>query len=386
MRSEIPRSLQLSDFIDNKSLFVFGPRATGKTSLIESQLADRAFIVDLLDSKFYLPLCENPARLQEMISLHQDKVVVIDEIQKFPAILDEVHRLIEKEHRIFLLTGSSARKLKRENANMLGGRASQTHLHPLTWFELDRTKQFDLDRYLRYGSLPRIYLSNDPQQELYDYVDTYITQEIQIESEIRNLPAFSRFLRVAALHSGDLCNYAGTASDVGLSAKTIKDYFEILDDTLLGYMLTPWRSGKSRKSIAKAKHYLFDCGVMHTLSRTEFLDRNSNLFGRSFEHFILNEVRAYNSYKRVRWDLCFWRSKHGAEVDIIINDECAIEVKSTAKVSNDDIKGLVAIGDEGTWQQRILVSQDPIDRYNESGLAILGWTTFLKKLWQGDIL
>ena len=174
--------------------------------------------------------------------------------------------------------------------------------------------------------------------------------------------------------------------DVGLSAKTIKDYFEILDDTLLGYMLTPWRSGKSRKSIAKAKHYLFDCGVMHTLSRTEFLDRNSNLFGRSFEHFILNEVRAYNSYKRVRWDLCFWRSKHGAEVDIIINDECAIEVKSTAKVSNDDIKGLVAIGDEGTWQQRILVSQDPIDRYNESGLAILGWTTFLKKLWQGDIL
>lgn len=385
MSYDIPRIMQLADFLEKKSCFLFGPRSTGKTSLIGTQLADRAVVIDLLDSKFYLPLSENPAQLAELVAISSDKIIVLDEIQKFPAILDEVHRLIERDKKVFLLTGSSARKLKRENANMLGGRAAQTSLHPLTWSELNAVEKFDLDRYLRFGSLPRVYLSKDPQDELYDYIDTYLAHEIQIESEVRNLPAFARFLKVAALTSGDVCNYSNVASDVGLSANTIRDYYEILDDTLIGYMLPPWRSGTNRKAIATAKHYLFDCGVIHTLSRTETLDRNSNLYGRSFEHFILNEVRAYNTYKRKRWELSFWRTKHGTEVDLIINDTVAIEIKSTVKSTSAHTKGLVAIADENAhWQARILVSHDPLDRQVENNLLLLHWKTFLSRLWSGQ--
>jgi uncharacterized protein len=377
---EFKRDLDLVDFTDKKSLFLFGPRATGKTSLIKRQLSDRAFKIDLLKSQNYLPLSQQPSDLESMIAAQEKDLIVIDEIQKIPALLDEVHRLIEEKKIRFLLTGSSARKLKRHDANMLGGRASQTSLFPLTWHEISQATDFDLERYLRFGSLPRVYLAEDPVEELSDYVDVYLKEEIMAEAAVRNLPAFSRFLKLAALSSGEQLNYANIAGDVGLSAKTIRSYFEILDDTLLGFELPVWRSGKNRKAVATSKHYLFDCGVMHALSGTKYLDRNSDLYGRSFEHFILNEVRAYRSYARKRWDLSYWRTHDGDEVDLVIDDRIAIEFKSTRHVTGNDLKGLRKIRDEATWEKLIIVSQDPISKLADNILS-LDWQSFLGRLW-----
>jgi predicted AAA+ superfamily ATPase len=377
---EFKRDLDLFDFTDKKSLFLFGPRATGKTSLIKRQLSDRAFKIDLLKSQNYLPLSQQPSDLESMIAAQEKDLIVIDEIQKIPALLDEVHRLIEEKKIRFLLTGSSARKLKRHDANMLGGRASQTSLFPLTWHEISQVTDFDLERYLRFGSLPRVYLAEDPVEELSDYVDVYLKEEIMAEAAVRNLPAFSRFLKLAALSSGEQLNYANIAGDVGLSAKTIRSYFEILDDTLLGFELPVWRSGKNRKAVATSKHYLFDCGVMHALSGTKYLDRNSDLYGRSFEHFILNEVRAYRSYARKRWDLSYWRTHDGDEVDLVIDDRIAIEFKSTRHVTGSDLKGLRKIRDEATWEKLIIVSQDPISKLADNILS-LDWQSFLGRLW-----
>ena len=377
---EFKRSLNLSDFTVKKSLFLFGPRATGKTSLIRRQLQDQAFRIDLLKSQNYLPLSQQPSDLEPMIAAQEKDLIVIDEIQKIPALLDEVHRLIEEKKLRFLLTGSSARKLKRHDANMLGGRASQTSLFPLTWHEISQSTEFDLDRYLRFGSLPKVYLAEDPVEELSDYVDVYLKEEIMAEASVRNLPAFSRYLKLAALSSGEQLNYANIAGDVGLSAKTIRSYFQILDDTLLGFELPVWRSGKNRKAVATSKHYLFDCGVMHALSGTKYLDRNSDLYGRSFEHFILNEVRAYQSYTRKRWDLSYWRTHDGDEVDLVIDDRIAIEIKSTRQVTGSDLKGLRKIRDEAMWEKLIIVSQDPIPKFAENILS-LDWQSFLSRLW-----
>jgi len=383
MTSQIKRDLNLASRISVKSLFLFGPRATGKTTLIKEQLTGKVLLIDLLKSKYFLPLSQRPSELIEMIRAEKPEIVVIDEVQKLPILLDEVHNLIESTNIRFLLTGSSARRLKRQNANMLGGRASKAALYPLTWFELNRDNKFDLNRYIQFGSLPRVYFSEDPVEELYDYVDVYLKDEIQAEAAVRNLPAFSRFLKIAALSSGEVLNYSNVASDVGLSANTIRDYFAILDDTLLGFQLEPWKSAKSRKSIAKAKHYLFDCGVLNTLSGSKSVDRNSNIYGTCFEHFILNEIRAYSSYRQRRWDLSFWRTEHAVEVDLIINDHIAIEIKSTVNITAKMKRGLEIIASEASWNMRIMVSHDPIKRCDENGIHMIPYPDFLETLWSG---
>ena len=385
MTAKIKRDLQLLPRLSGKSLFLFGPRATGKTSLIREQLENDVLIVDLLKSQFFLPLSQNPNELAAMIRAASPKFVVIDEIQKLPILLDEIHSLIETTDIHFLLTGSSARRLKKQNANMLGGRASKVSLYPLTWFELNRENKFDLDRYVQFGSLPRIYFSHQPAEELFDYVDVYLKDEILSEAVVRNLPAFSRFLKTAALCSGEILNYSSLASDVGLSANTIREYFAILDDTLLGFQLPPWKGAKNRKSVAKAKHYLFDCGVLNTLSGTKTVERNSNIYGTCFEHFIINEVKAYNSYRRKHWDLSFWRTEHAVEVDLIINDQIAIEIKSTKTVTQKMKHGLELIADEGSWRMRLLVTQDPIEKIDDNGLQMLHFSKFLELLWGGGL-
>ena len=307
-------------------------------------------------------------------------MIVIDEVQKIPEILDEVHNLIEERAYRFLLTGSSARKLKRHHANMLGGRASQSALFPLTWYEIQRQQTFDLERVLRYGSLPRVYLAESPEEELFAYVDLYLKEEIQAEALVRNLPSFTRFLKLAALASSEQINYSNIASDVGLSAKTIRGYYEILADTLLGFELPVWKSGRKRKVSATSKYYLFDCGVIHTLAGTKSIDRNSDLYGRSFEHFLIQEVRAYQSYFRRRWELAYWRTFQGEEVDLIVDDSMAIEIKATQKVGLKDLRGLLKIREEADWKELILVSQDPLDQRLD-GIICLNWQSFLQRLW-----
>jgi len=344
------------------------------------ELGLEALTINLLSSQYFLPLSQNPSLLGALIEVQDKTLIIIDEVQKLPEILDEVHNLIEQKSYRFLLTGSSARKLKRQHANMLGGRAGAAALFPLTWFEIQSTQPFNLEKALRYGTLPRVYLAENADEELYAYVDLYLKEEIQAEALVRSLPNFSRFLKLAALASSEQIHYANMASDVGLSAKTIKEYYEILKDTLLGFDLPVWKSGRKRKTSSTGKFFLFDLGVIHTLAGTKTLDRNSDLFGRSFEHFLIFEVRAYQSYHRRRWELTYWRTVDGLEVDLIIDDAVAIEIKATSKVNLRDLRGLIQIQDEADWKQRILVSQDPLDQVLE-GVTCLNWQTFLERLW-----
>ena len=370
--------------LDKKSFFLFGPRSTGKTSLLNREIGAKVPSINLLQSKYFLPLSSDSSTLSEMIG--DSKFAIIDEIQKLPSLLDEVHHLIEAKGTHFVLTGSSARKLKQDNANMLGGRATKVNFFPFTWKELSDAKIFNLDRILRFGSLPRVYLSETPDQELFDYVDVYLKEEIRMEASIRKLPEFSRFLKTAALGTGKLTNYASVASDIGnISAQSVRNYFEILDDTLLGFVLPAWKSGISRKSVSTAKHYLFDCGVAHTLSGTKHLDRNSTLYGDCFELFIINEIRAYISYRRRRTEISFWRTKHGDEVDLVLDDGIAIEIKSSKRVTKSDWKGLNNIADEGPWKLRLLVSQDEVERRPEKNLRFVYWEVFLQELWNDEI-
>jgi predicted AAA+ superfamily ATPase len=368
-----------------KSQFLFGPRSTGKTSLIRTQLQS-VYLIDLLDSKIFLRLSEKPFILENLIVEQPHKLIVIDEIQKIPLLLDEIHRLLEKPKNpyIFLMTGSSARKLKKQSVNLLGGRAGRLELFPIVYKEwLDH--KFDLQRILRYGALPKILTSEDPQQELYDYVDNYINEEIRLEALIRNLPPFRRFLKSVALSNSQVINYSSFARDVGVSVPTVKEYFNILEDTLIGFRLEPWVESKKRKAIESSRFYFFDLGVTHTLAETEYLDRNSNLYGQSFEQFIALEIKSYLSYRQKRTKLSFWRTKEGIEVDFILGDKIAIEVKSSQKIQEGYLNGLKKLQEEMIIKDFYLISQDSISQ-NIKGIHCLPWDQFLIKLWNDEII
>lgn len=383
----IPRTLDLPGLLRRKSILLFGPRGTGKTFLIRERLSDAALRIDLLRSDIYLRLSAAPGEIEGMIDASAREFVVIDEIQKVPALLDEAHRLIEERRVRFLLTGSSARKLKRQQANLLAGRAWIASLFPLTWRELG--KRFALERYLRYGGLPAVYLSADPGEDLRAYVDTYLKEEIQAESRVRRLPAFHRFLRVAALGSGRMLNFAQIGSDAGVAAATVRDYYSILSDTLTGFILEPWKESKRRKAIQTPRFYFFDTGVTHALAQTEVLDRNSDLYGRSFEQWIAMELRAHLSYGRSSLPLTYWRSVHSQEVDFLIGDRTAVEVKATRRATERDAAGLAALAEEGVFRRFYLVSQDPAHRRQRVGVATVEFApyeTFLQRLWDGGIV
>lgn len=371
------RILSLPDLLTKKSFFLLGPRATGKSYLIREQLQNSALIINLLSSDIYLRLLNNPSELASIIAGQAKKIVVIDEIQRIPALLNEVHRLIEEEKITFLLTGSSARKLKGENVNLLAGRAWQANLFPLSSKEIEN---FDLEKYLLYGGLPAVYSSKYPQEELFSYVETYLREEIQAESLLRKIPAFSRFLKTSALTSGQILNFTSIASDSAVPASTIREYYHILEDTLIGFMVPAWTKSIKRKAISTAKFYYFDIGVKNTLAGIKNIDPNSDLYGQAFEHFIILEIRAYLSYQRIKKNICYWRSKHGHEVDIIIEDELAVEIKSTKQVSDKHLKNLRYLAEEGIIKKYILVSQDPINRKIDN-IEIMHWKNFIQMLY-----
>lgn len=382
----IPRTLDLAALLKKKSILLFGPRGTGKSFLIRERLGDSVLRIDLLRSDSMLRLSAAPGEIEAMIDASGRDRVVIDEVQKVPGLLDEAHRLIEERHLRFLLTGSSARKLKRHNANMLAGRAWMANLFPLTWHELQ--DRFDLTRYLRYGGLPAVYLSQDPEEELRAYADIYLKEEIQAESLVRRLPAFHRFLKVAALSSGQMLNYAKIASDAGVPAATVREYYSILTDTLVGFFLEPWKQSKKRKAIQTPRFYFFDTGVTHALAQTEALDRNSDLYGRSFEQWLAMELRAWLSYTRDPAPLTYWRSVNHQEVDFLIGNHTAVEVKATRRAVGRDASGLSALAEEGVFKNFYLVSQDPSHRRQRVGAAIvefISFELFLRRLWNGEI-
>ena len=377
---ELQRILNLPNLLSRKSFFLFGPRATGKSTLIKQQLSASATVIDLLDSRLYLRLLNSPHDLESIIhSDNKSGIVVIDEIQRVPELLNEVHRLIENKKLTFLLTGSSARKLRRGKANLLAGRVWEARLFPLTWKEIP---DFNLERFLRYGGLPPVYLSKYPDEELDAYVNTYLKEEIMAEGLIRKLPPFSRFLHAAALTNGEMINFSKLANDCQVPPSTVTEYVGLLEDTLVGFLLPAWTESTKRKAISTGKFYFFDPGITHTLAGTQTLDRNSDLYGKSFEQFIGMEIRAYLSYKRRKLQFSYWRSTHGYEVDFLIGRETAVEVKASQKISQRDFKGLKALEEEKIFKNYILVSQDPINT-RDNNFQALYWKKFLDNLWAG---
>lgn len=293
-----------------------------------------------------------------------------------------MHRLIEDEGKRFLLTGSSARKLKRGKANLLAGRAFKAELFPLNWLELAKAKKFKLNPYLRFGGLPLAYLGQHGDDYLYSYVDTYLKEEIQAEAVTRSLPNYTRFLQSAAFNNAQLLNYTKVANDAQLSPNTVRDYYQILEDTLIGFVVPAWTKSIKRKAIQTAKFYFFDLGVANTLCDIQYLDPGSDLFGRAFEQFIACELRAYLSYKGIRIPLQYWRSKSRFEVDFVVGDQTAIEVKASKRITPRDHKGLLALKEEKKWKQLIIVSRDPVKARFKNGIQHLHWERFLTDLWE----
>lgn len=381
-KNYIERKINLHSLLTKKSLFLFGPRSTGKTFWIKKSLPEDIPYFSLNNSSLYARLIADPSELHQIIEPHKkNKLIVIDEIQKLPNLLNEIQELIEDKGFKFLLTGSSARSLKRNNTNMLGGRASSYRFFPFTFTELHN---FDLNKYLLWGGLPRVYLSDNPDVELDAYLKTYLDEEIRLEANIRNLGPFHRFLKTAALCNGQLINYASLSSDAGVPASTVKEYFQILQDTLIATVVEPWLLSKKRKAIQTAKFYFFDTGVRHYIAGTKALDRNSNLWGESFEQFILIELQAYISYNSKRAEINFWRSADKHEVDFIVNDEIAIEVKASKKITSQHLKGLKALQQENIIKNFYILSEDPIEKIDE-GIHFIPWNIFLKKLWDNKI-
>ncbi len=378
---EIERFLHLPDLLRKKSFFLFGPRATGKSTLIRNQLAGSATIIDLLDSRFFLKLSAAPHELETLIAAQRAEFVVIDEIQRIPELLNEVHRLIEGRKIRFLLTGSSARKLRRGRANLLAGRLWEARLFPLTWRE---TPGFNLERFLRFGGLPAVYLSKYPEEELDAYVNIYLKEEIMAEGLIRKLPPFTRFLQAIALANGETINFTKLANDCQVPPSTVTEYVGLLEDTLVGFLLPAWVGSKKRKAIKAGKFYFFDPGVTHALAGTESIDRNSHLYGKSFEQFIAMEIRAFLSYKRRKDTFAYWRSTHGQEVDFLVG-KTAIEIKASKRVTGSDFKGLRMLAEEGVFENFILVSQDEINT-RDGRFQALHWERFLPDLWEGGIV
>jgi uncharacterized protein len=379
---ELKRKLDLTDLLKKKSFFLLGPRATGKSTLIRQQLSQSATIIDLLDSRLFLRLSGSPHDLESLIESKGDQIIVIDEIQRIPELLNEVHRLIEKKQLKFLLTGSSARKLRKGKANLLAGRVWETNFFPLLRQEIP---EFNLERFLRFGGLPAVYLSQYPEEELDAYVNTYLKEEILAEGLIRKLPPFSRFLKTMSLSNGEVINITKLANDCQVPPSTVSEYIELLKDTLIGFMLPAWAESRKRKAIRTGKFYFFDPGITHTLAGTQSLDRNSNLFGKSFEQFIGMEIRAYLNHSRKKLQFTFWRSTHGYEVDFLIGDKLAIEVKAANRVTSNDLKGLRILSEEGIFSKYILVSQDPIET-KDGEFQAMHWERFINELWSGCLL
>ena len=302
-----------------------------------------------------------------------------------PPLLEEVHWLLENTATHFILCGSSARKLRRRSRNLLGGRAIDFHLMPLTTHEIGNV---DLARVLQHGALPIHYLVDDPSPLLKAYVHNYIKAEIIDESASRIIPAFSRFLQVAGLCHGQQVNYANVARETGVSASTVRNYFQLLEDTLLGFTLEPWRRRKKRRLVETAEFYLFDVGVANQLHpETRIIIEGSDRFDRSFEHFVLNEIRAYLSYKRLDHPVSYWRTSSGFEVDLIVgNMDLAIECKSTRGIRTVDLKGLRALSEENVLRRKIVVSRMEKPRTTDDNIEILPWRTFCRDLWDGTLI
>jgi predicted AAA+ superfamily ATPase len=377
----IVRRAPVAEWAATRSCFIFGPRLTGKSSLLRRHFAGPGAttpMYDLLDHRDYAKFLAAPHRLGEEIP-PSARLVVIDEVQRLPELLNEVHRLIETRRIRFVLTGSSARKLRRGGVNLLGGRARTRYLRPFTRGELG--EQFDLNRAIQHGLLPPIYLGNEPKDDLAAYIGNYLQQEIAAEGLTRNVPAFSRFLEVAALSNATVVNFTQVASDAAVPRTTVHEYFEILRDTLIASEIPAFRETKTRKALASSKWYFFDAGVASALQGRLVQPRTPE-FGPAFETYLLHELLSCRDYAGGP-DVSHWKSRSNLEVDFILGDHTAVEVKGKASVVERDLRGLRALAEERKMKRLICVSLEDRPR-RVDGLQILPYGQFLDGLWAGE--
>lgn len=384
------RCFEFDSVIARKSLFLFGPRQTGKTSYIKNQLLKdmkAELYWTLLDGRLRISLESDIGLLRQEVEVRNlhDCLIVIDEIQKCPKLLDEVHYLIEERNIRFILTGSSARKLKNTGVNLLGGRATERHIHPFTYPEIGNHKNYNLPYIFDHGLLPSIFLSDDPVEELAAYTNTYLTEEIAAEGASRNLPAFSRFLMVAALTNAQILNYSNIANDCKVSVQTITQWYDILEKTLIGYRVEAYTKTVKRKAFASPKFYFFDVAVARFLRNIPVPSENTSEFGELVEQFLCMELKAWIDYRSPRSRLTYWRSTAMHEVDFCVDDCLAIEVKASRNLSEKQLKGLKALREEGIFKQFIVVCQEEHPRIVD-GISILPWRFFLEQLWSGSFL
>ncbi|MBS1258345.1 MAG: hypothetical protein MAG551_01403 [Candidatus Scalindua arabica] len=383
MNEYYKRKLQLPDSGD-ETFFLWGARQTGKSTLLKKTYP-RALWIDLLKSEEYRRYIEHPEYLREEIARSGAGFVVIDEIQKVPAILDEVHWLHENRKIQFALCGSSARKLRKGHANLLGGRGVRYELFGFSASEL--RSRFDLTRMLNHGYFPRIYSNSTPKRLLNNYVSQYLKDEVAAEGLVRRLPSFSQFLNMASLSDCELVNYSTIARDTGVSSETIRGYFEILCDSLLGKFLHAYRRRPKRRITTSPKFYFSDVGVVNFLAKRGKLEPGGELYGKAFENWVFHELCSYDSYKEKFSEICFWRLSSGIEVDFVVNHmDCAIEAKASNRITKDHLKGLRQLSiDHPNVKKRIVVCLDNKDRLTEDDIEIINYQTFIKKLWAGNL-
>lgn len=386
MNATISRLLQL-DLPQSQSAFLWGPRKVGKSTFLKTIFPESP-VYDFLKTDLFLELVRAPYLLRERLEASSQDLtrvpVILDEVQKVPAVLDEVHWLIENRGMKFVLCGSSARKLKRGGANLLGGRAWRFEMHPLTSRELG---EVDLLRALNHGLVPIHYLQGDATRSLRAYVQDYLKEEIFDEGLCRNLTAFSRFFDAVGFTHGQLVNYSNIARDCGVDSKTVKQYFSILEDTLLGFHLPPYAGRPGRQVVTAApRFYLFDVGIAGALTGRRIDKARGEEFGRAFEHFILMEVKAYNSYGELGVPIAFWRTKNGLEVDLVLGrGEVAVEVKGTSRVDNTELRGLRAFVRDHSPRRALVVCNEGARRISD-GIEIVPWREFLGELWAWEII
>jgi len=366
-----------------ESTFLWGARQTGKSTLLRKLFPDSLYF-DLLLASEYNRFISNPSVLREIIEASKlSGPVIIDEIQRIPSLLNDIQWLIVNRNIQFILSGSSPRKILRSGGNLLGGRAMRNELYPLIASEIP---DFNIIKALNGGLLPRHYIAENPYKMLSSYIGSYLRDEIQAEAKIRNISSFSRFLEIAAFSNGEMVNYSNIASECGVSSPTIREYFQILEDTMTGRFLPSYQKSPKRRVILAPKFYYFDVGIANFLLKRNRIEPGSEAFGKAFEHFIYHELYSHSHYSGFNYQISYWRTTSQIEVDFILGgNSVAIEVKSTNMVTPRHLKGLKSFGEEYKTKKSIVVSTDPYPRKVDK-IMILPWKVFLEMLWAGEII
>ena len=378
----IKRILNINKDLED-SIFLFGARQTGKSTFLREKFPNSIYI-DLLDTSMASRFKRTPSLLYDsLIDKPQGTLIIIDEIPEVPEMLNEVHRLISEKGLVFILCGSSARKLKRKGYNTLGGRAYPVFLCPFVSAEIP---DFDLNHAINYGMLPPHYLAKNPSKRMSAYIDVYLKEEIKQEALVRNLSSFQRFLEVAALTNGEIVNYNNIAQDCGVSANTVNSYFDILEDTLVGFRLPAFSKVMKRRLVQSPRFYYFDVGIVNHLLHRNNLTRGTVEYGHAFEHLVIQELKAHLTYSESNENLTFWRTHTGLEVDAVIGDaRIAIEIKSVEEVLPRHLKGLNSFAEDYPSARLIIVSLDTFNR-RIGNVECIHVLDFFKQLWAGVYL